>query len=106
MKPLQVYKTRQSGQDTTALTTGDAVYYKAMVGGSEKTLTVPTGANVVMFDTDLDFWVDYDNTAVIPSVDAGPLTIERNPGLRFVGDVTVLHIISAGTGGITASFYG
>lgn len=106
MKPLQVYKTRQSGQDTTALVPGDEVYFRTIASTIEETITVPAGAQVVLFESSLDFWVDYDNTAVVPVADAGPLTVERNPGMRFVGDIAVLHIISSATGDITVSFFG
>ena len=68
-------------------------------------MTVPTGANFCIFAADGDFYVNYDTTAAVPTSTISEAGGELNPAIRYVGETTTLHIISAVSCKITLQFY-
>lgn len=92
--------------DTTdALLPSDTIYSGLLAAGVEQTVTVPTGAEFVIFTATNDYYVNYDTTAAVP---AGSISLaggELNPILRYIGETSVIHIISPYAAYITLGFY-
>lgn len=104
MKTLKIISSRQYS-DTGALDTSDTIYSGALAASTEQTVTVPTGADFVRFEATGDFYVNYDTTATVPSGTISEAGGELNPDVRYIGETTTLHIISAGTPIVTLAFY-
>jgi hypothetical protein len=92
-------------KDTGAIVASEDIYSGALAAGVEQTLAVPANAEFVIFNSDNDFYVNYDLTAAIPTGSLAQAGGELNPEVRYVGDVTDLHIISEFTSKITMNFY-
>lgn len=104
MKVLQTVQSNFS-PEIVALDPSDTIYSGSLTAGVEQTVTVPTGAQIVLFNADTDFFVNYDTTASVPSGTISQAGGELNPGYRYVGTTSVLHIISPYTCSITLAFY-
>lgn len=90
----------------------DKVISVTLVADTDATLTVPTGYNACIINSDGDVWVNKDAVAVIPS--SGTFTendSELNPLAIYVGTqekataVSVLHFISHGTPDVSVAFF-
>lgn len=92
-------------EDTFALVPSDSIYSGALVAGVEQTLAVPTGAEFVLMTATNDYYVNYDTTAAVPSGSISLAGGELNPIVRYVGEASLLHIISPYNCYITFAFY-
>lgn len=92
-------------KEVVALVPSDSIYSGSLTSGVEQTVSVPTGAHIVLFNADTDFYVNYDTTASVPSGSIALGGGELNPVERFVGNISVLHIISPYTCSISLAFY-
>jgi len=91
--------------DTNALYPSDTIYSGALVASTEQTITVPSGAEFVIFMCNNDFYVNYDTTAAVPTSSISEAGGELNPEIRYVGETTVLHVISEFACKLTLAFY-
>jgi hypothetical protein len=91
--------------DTNALYPSDVIYSGALVADTEQTVTVPTDAEFVIFMCNNDFYINYDTTAAVPTGSISEAGGELNPEVRYIGETTVLHIISEFACKITLAFY-
>lgn len=90
---------------TDALFPSDSIYSGVLAAGVEQTLSVPTGAEFVIFNSSNDYYVNYDTTASVPAGAISQAGGELNPILRYIGETGVIHIISPYTCYITLGFY-
>lgn len=104
MKSYRIIQARAYA-NTNGLYPSDTIYSGALAASTEQTVTVPTGADFVIFESTGDFYVNYDKTATVPSGTISQAGGELNPDVRYVGETSVLHIISAGTPIVTLAFY-
>lgn len=91
--------------DTDALVASDTIYSGALVAATEQTVTVPTGADFVIFTADADYYVNYDTTAAVPTGTISQAGGELNPIIRYVGDTSIIHVISEIACKISLGFY-
>ena len=54
-------------EHTDAILPSDSIYSGVLVAGTEQTVTVPTGAEYVLFNFDKNIFVNYDTTATVPT---------------------------------------
>lgn len=92
-------------KDTDALVASDTIYAGALVASTEQTVTVPAGADFVAFSADADFYVNYDTTAAVPTGTISQAGGELNPVIRYVANVTTLHVIAETACKISLGFY-
>jgi len=77
-----------------------------LTANTAESIAVPEGAQIALFSATADFWADYDNTAIVPSVDITNGTApELNPTLRRLNNVSNISLISASAAKIQISFY-
>jgi hypothetical protein len=78
-----------------------------VVGTTAKSVTVPTGAEIVVFNATGDFCVDAFKTAVLPTSDLNDGTgSEMNPATRDCKGLSSLSVIALTPGtNITLNFY-
>lgn len=91
---------------TEALVPSTDIYSGELSANIEQTLSVPTGADFVLFNADNDFYVNYDLTATVPSGPISQVGGELNPIVRNVTEITTLHFISAAVTKLSVVFYG
>lgn len=91
--------------NTDALFPSDSIYSGLLVANTEQTVSVPSGAEFVIFTATNDYYVNYDTTATVPSGTISQVGGELNPILRYIGETSVIHIISPYTAYITLGFY-
>jgi len=61
------------------------VFSSVLTADTNKSFTVPTDANYVMFSANGDFYVGYDEAATVPSGDTVDGTAqEMNPSIRYI----------------------
>lgn len=84
----------------------DTRYAIVLAGGTAQTVTVPTGANYVVFAARGEFWVNYGTTAAVPAINnvAGNAP-ELNPVAKRVTDQATFSIVSAAANIVTLSFF-
>ena len=104
MKTYKVIESREF-DDTKALYPSDTIHSGALAASTEQTVTVPTDAEFVVFVCTDDFYVNYDTTATVPTGTISEAGGEMNPEIRYVGETTVLHVISEFACKITLAFY-
>ena len=104
MKTFKVKESREF-DDTKALDVSDTIYSGALVANTEQTVTVPTGADFVICMCNNDFYMNYDTTAAVPTGTISQAGGEMNPDIRYIGETSVLHIISEFACKITLAFY-
>jgi hypothetical protein len=105
MKPLYPVKSDYL-IDTDALVASDTIYSGLLVASTEQTVTVPTGADFAIFTADADFYANYDTTAAVPTGTISQTGGELIPEIRYIGDVTAIHLIAPSTCKISIAFYG
>ena len=103
MKSLESIKRRRLDIEN-ALIPSDSIY-SGVLTSSEQTVSVPSGAEYVIFNATGDFYANYDTTAAIPTGSISNAGGELNPIVRYIGEVSVIHLISPITINITLSFY-
>jgi len=104
MKSYQVIEAPDY-KDTRALYPSDTIYSGALAASVEQTVAVPTGADYVMFMCTNDFYINYDLTAAVPTGSISQAGGELNPEIRYVGETTNIHIISAYNCLVTMAFF-
>lgn len=104
MKEFKVIESKRLA-NTSALYPSDTIYSGALVASTEQTVTVPSGADFVIFMCSNDFYVNYDVTAAVPTSTISEAGGELNPEVRYVGETIALHIISEFACKITLAFY-
>lgn len=92
-------------EETHALIPSDTIYSGELTAGVEQTVSIPTGAEFVIFTATNDYYVNYDTTAAVPTGTISQAGGELNPITRYIGETAVLHIISPYTTKITLGFY-
>ena len=92
--------------DTDALFPSDTIYSGKLITGIEQTVTVPSGADFALFNYTSDIYVNYDTTAAVPTGNISEAGGELNPIKRYIGETSVIHVISEDSGVcITISFF-
>jgi len=99
---MQEFDDRHRG----GLLVSDSRHVLVLSADVAKSIAVPSGASIILFSANQDFYADYDNTAVVPTTDittgAAP---ELNPTLRRLNNVTNISLISSSAAKIQISFY-
>ncbi len=91
---------------TGAINASDTYYAGELTATTNQSVTVPTGAGVVVFSANGDFYVRYDGSAAaVPTGAINADTVDLNPGTRTLSGVTSLNIIAPATTKITLAFY-
>ena len=94
------------GQDTDAINTTDTYYAGELAATTNQSVTLPTDAHICVFSANGDFYVRYDGSAaVIPTGSIDADSVDLNPSVRDVSDLTELNIIAPATTKITLAFY-
>ena len=104
MKPLYPVKSDYL-IDTDALVASDTIYSGLLVATTEQTVTKPTGADFAIFTADADFYANYDTTAAVPAGTISQAGGELNPVIRYIGDVSVIHLIAPYDTKISLGFF-
>ena len=104
---MKAFETIAAGRlgETEALYPSDTIYSGALVANTEQTVTVPAGADFCIFSANGDFYVNYDTTAAVPTSTISEAGGELNPSIRYVGETTVIHIISSVAVLVTLQFF-
>lgn len=92
-------------KDTEGIKPSDTIYSGYLIGGIVQTVTIPTGAEFVLFSYEGNVFANYDNTASIPS---GTISLgggELNPKIRYIGENTTISLISERSTRISLSFF-
>lgn len=84
----------------------DVIYNLVLTADVEKVVTVPTGADIVLFGTTANFYCKMNATAEVPTIDVTDGSgSELNPSSRQIAGVSTIHLISASNCIITLAFY-
>ena len=96
-----------NGRVTDSLSSPSYVNNYALSASTAKSVTVPSGARVAVFNSDANLWVRYDGSdAAIPASDVTDGTgSELNPAARDVSELQSLSIIAAAACKVSISFY-
>jgi hypothetical protein len=71
-----------------------------------KTVVVPTGARVAVFNSTVDFYVNWTTTSIVPSGDIIDGTAsELNPIARNVSEFAEFNIISSESNIVTIAYF-
>ena len=93
-------------QNSASIPQSDSIQNIVLSAGVMKSVTVPTGANVVLFGANGNFFCKFDAAVVVPAVDITDGSGgEINPSIRSIPGVTTINIISASNIIVTLSFY-
>jgi len=104
MKPYKIVSSLLLG-DTEALYPSDSIYSGVLVTNVEQTVSVPTDTSFVIFGYEDDIYVNYDTTASVPTSTISQAGGELNPKIRYVGETSVIHLISQFTTKVVLTFY-
>jgi len=104
MKSFEVIAAGRLGE-TEALYPSDTIYSGQLAAGVEQTVTVPANADFCIFAATGDIYVNYDVTAAVPTSTISEAGGELNPLIRYVGETTIIHIISNNGVLVTLQFY-
>ncbi len=104
---MQAFETIAANRlgDTEALYPSDTIYSGALVENTEQMVTVPANAAFCIFSANGDIYVNYDVTAAVPTSTISEAGGELNPQIRYVGETSIIHIISDGGVLITLQFF-
>ncbi len=85
----------------------DEQYSIVLAAGVEATMSIPSDAKYVIFNSDVDFFVAYGTSVEIPSNVPGTsaTSTEYNPGQRFIADKTDIRLKSEAIAHVHLSFY-
>lgn len=106
MKSLTINR-GANGENTYAIPASSFVNSYELSAGTAETVTIPTGASVVMFSALDNFFVHYDTVAALPGGDVTDGTAaELNPTVRDIAEFTTISIVSpTSSNQVTVSFY-
>lgn len=94
-----------AGDQTFAIKKGYLNNY-VLTPGTNKAVTVPTGAKYAMFSADSDIWVNIGGTAAVPTGDVTDGTGSAlNPATRRVESGSTIGMISAYAAKVSIAFY-
>lgn len=88
-----------------AVTPSDCVMARSLAASTAESITVPTGAGIVLFSATGDFYANYTTTATVPGDTTDGSASELNPGVRKVAAGATISVISPAACVITAAFY-
>lgn len=85
----------------------DTRYAIVLVGGAAQTVTVPTGANYVVFSARGEFWVNYGGVAATVPVanNVAGNASELSPIAKYISGATSFSMISPSANIVTLSFF-
>lgn len=83
------------------------VLARALAVSTAESITVPTDAKFVLFNSTENIFVNYTTTATVPGDVTDGTASELNPELRDITGVTTISVITPASGGaiVTAAFY-
>lgn len=91
---------------TDVIPQSDTIYNVVLSANVEQTITVPTGATIVTFSADKNFYCRFDGSVVVPvSNILNGTGGEINPDKRSVRGITEIHLIATATTVVTLSFF-
>lgn len=94
-----------NSRHTFAPITSDTINSVSLAGGVAESMSVPSGANFVIFSSTTDFYANYTTTATVPGDITNGTASELNPTARYLKDVTTISIIAPQAGVVTMAFY-
>ncbi len=84
----------------------DVIYNIVLAADVEKIVTVPTGADIVLFGTTANFYCKMNSTVDVPTVDVlDGSGGELNPSSRQISGNSTIHLISSSNCVVTLAFY-
>lgn len=93
-----------NGMNSMAIPQSDTIGAKVLAANVAEAITVPTGANKVLFSSTADFYCLIGGTAAVPT-DGDTGKSELNPTLRSVKPGDSISIISEEACKVTLAFY-
>lgn len=98
----------QAIRELACLPPSDSVMARALAANTAETITVPAGAEYVVFAGTADFYAAYGTgvTATVPGDTTDGSASELNPTMRNIKGKRDISVISAATCIVTAAFYG
>jgi len=95
-----------------AISTCSHVDARVLAADSAETITVPSGAEIVMFGcvdgsgNAASFYADFTTTAAEPAADiTNGSGAELNPYIRYIGSATSISVLAPSAAILTAQFY-
>lgn len=88
-----------------AITPSDCVMSRSLAADTAESITVPTGAGIVVLSATGDFYANWTTTATVPADVTDGSASELNPGVRKVAAGATISVIAPAAARITASFY-
>lgn len=106
-KPLVSWKQATSESNSWSRIPPSSIMARVLAANTAESITVPTGAKVVLFSGNTPFYANCYATAAVPAAD---ITDGTSPELNPVSyilpsDVTSISVIAPAAGIVTASFY-
>jgi hypothetical protein len=107
LTPFELSRDVRSNNNTLIPNASQWVNAQVLAAGVAETVTVPTGAKVVVFSGNNDFYVNFSGgTAAVPGADVSDGTAaELNPSVRYVYTQGTFSVISPYACIITLSYY-
>lgn len=101
MKPLIAQTNAGS-----AVLFSDYIDVRVLASNVAETVTVPTGAAFVVFNSTTNFYANANGTAAVPAADVTNGTgSELNPASRYVANVSTFSVIAPTDSIITMAWY-
>jgi hypothetical protein len=95
-----------NGVSSFAIPFGDYIDVRVLLPNIAETVTIPTGAKIVVFSSAEDFYVCTTATAAVPTTDITNGTgSELNPVARIVENVPSFSMIAPYNAIVTMNFY-
>jgi hypothetical protein len=96
-----------NGVNTFAIPFSDTINACVLTAGVPESLTIPAGANFVVFSATGEFYIRANGTAAVTAGDVTNGTAsEFNPAARSLVGVTSLSVVAPGACTVTAAFFG
>ena len=105
---MQVFIMEQDDnkRDSFAIRQSDVIYNVVLAASVEKTVTVPSGANIAIFASTGNFYCRFNATVAVPVADVVTgLAGEINPTSRVVTGVSTVHVVAPADCILSISFY-
>ena len=94
------------GTPTVILAPSSCRYAVALTAGVNQTITVPAGANAVLFNSTAPFWLQYGAAATLPTAnDVSGNAPELAPQARRIAAGTSLGLIAPASCLVSLSFF-
>lgn len=106
MKPLAIVPDSTFNKFTNIVPLSDHNNYLILAAGVAKSVPIPSDARMVVFSTNIDFFVKEGSTVDIPSsdiTDGSAATL--NPYVVYLGDLDSLSIIAPTEGEVGLTYY-